>query len=237
MTLKCNPLLSGKTRRTVWTPARVEGELLALRSLEFFQYHNHSIDQGSLRLQGRISAKQPESGKHLSMEVRLEYPVEYPWEIPTVFDQEMHFRPSANGHQFSNYVLCLSFPAREEFTVGSEALSAEVLGASLIWLDKRSIFERTTKWPGEAEEHGWARPFCKLLIEEANLTKSDSMKSWTDWIIAGLVMPRFDAGCPCRSGRYFCQCHRRMAMLVCQFVFWREEEQKLNDQRSALEAA
>jgi hypothetical protein len=171
------------------------------------------------------------------MVIRAEYPAEYPWVVPSVFDENKQFQPSAAGHQFPNYKLCISFPDREEFTLGSEDLGVEVLGASLIWLDKRFIFERTKVWPGEAEEHGWARPFRKLLIEEANRSEDDCIKAWTDWIVAGLAAPRYDAGCPCCSGRMFCHCHRRLAMLTCQFIFWRQQEQELNDQRSTLEAA
>jgi hypothetical protein len=236
MSLGFNPFLS-LARGTVWTPARIERELSRLGRPGFFSPEGHSGHQGSLQVLGRIGFTLQATGRVEAMDVRLEYPKEYPWEVPSVFDEKKLFQPSAAGHQFPNHKLCLSFPGREEFTLGSEDLAFEVMGASLIWLDKRFIFERTKIWPGEAEEHGWARPFRKLLIEEANRSKNDCVKAWTDWIIAGLAVPRYDTGCPCCSGGMFCRCHQRLAMLTCQFVFWRQQEQELNDQRSTLQAA
>jgi hypothetical protein len=236
MRLGFNPFLS-LARGTVWTPARIELELSRLGRPGFFSPESHSAHQGSLRVLGRIGLTFQATGRVEEMDVRLEYPKEYPWEVPSAFDEKKQFQPSAAGHQFPTHKLCLSFPGREEFTLGSEDLAVEVMGASLIWLDKRFIFERTKVWPGEAEEHGWARPFRKLLIEEANRSKNDCLKAWTDWIVAGFAVPRYDAGCPCCSGRMFCHCHRRLAMLTCQFVFWRQQEQELNDQRSTLQAA
>jgi hypothetical protein len=171
------------------------------------------------------------------MAIRMDYPTEYPWDVPTVFDHERRFQPSANGHQFPDYRLCLSFPPRQEFTIGSESLSGEVLGASLIWMDKRFIFERTAKWPGEAEEHGWARPLRRLLVEEANRSGATSMKVWIDWVIEEMVSPNYHGGCPCCSGRIFRLCHNRLAVLVCLYLFYIREERELYGRRSALEAA
>jgi hypothetical protein len=167
----------------------------------------------------------------------MEYPTEYPWDVPRVFDHEKLFQPSANGHLFPDHRLCLSFPLRQEFTLGSDSLSGEVLGASLIWLDKRFIFERTTKWPGEAEEHGWSRPLRQLLVEEANRSAVPSLKAWTNWVVEELVMPNIDGGCPCCSGKTFRLCHRKLAMLAFLYRFSAEEERELYRGGPALEAA
>ncbi len=232
-----NPFVWATKRGALWSPARIDCELAYLRSQRFFQHLGHSIEQGSLRIQGRIGLKPQETGKLQTMTIRVEYSAAYPWEVPKVFDHEGQFQPSANGHLFSDHRLCLSFPPRGEFAVGSETLACEVLGASLIWLDKRFIFERTTKWPGEAEEHGWAKPLRKLLIEEANRSGAISLKAWTNWVVEDLVTPQYDGGCPCCSGRTFKLCHRRMAILACLYAFWSREEEELHGQRTTLEAA
>jgi hypothetical protein len=154
-----------------------------------------------------------------------------------VFDCENQFQPSAKGHQFLDHRLCLSFPPRQEFTLGSESLSGEVLGASLIWLDKRFIFERTTEWPGEAEEHGWSRPLGQLLLEDAKRSADLSLKAWTDWVVEELVTPKYDGGCPCCSGKAFWLCHRKLALLVFMYRFSAQEERELHGRGTALEAA
>lgn len=224
-------------RGTRWTPARVERELETLSSVRFFRILTHSATIGALQILGVLSFTQEETGKIYSLKIRVVYPSEYPWAVPSVFDEDRQFRPSANGHQFPDYRLCLSFPEREEFRIGSEQLSSEVLGASLIWLDKRYIFERNGKWPGEAEEHGWPRPLRGLLKEEAERSRNGYVSAWTDWIIAELATPQFHMGCPCCSGKKFLDCHWRLAMLSAQYLLSMQYERGLDEHRSALEAA
>lgn len=232
-----NPFVWTASRGTVWCPARVQRELDYLRTQPFFRPANQSVQQGRLQVEGKLAYTLLETGRIQSLAIRMEYPTEYPWDVPKIFDCENHFQPSAKGHQFPDHRLCLSFPPRSEFTLGSESLSGEVLGASLIWLDKRFIFERTAEWPGEAEEHGWARPLRQLLIEEANRSAAPSLKAWTDWVVEELVTPNYDGGCPCCSGKAFRLCHRKLAMLVFLYRFSAQEERELHGRGTALEAA
>jgi hypothetical protein len=231
------PFRAGNARGTIWTPARVKHEFEILSHVHFFRILTHGLTNGVFQILGVLSFTQEETGRIYSLKVRLEYPRDYPWAVPSVFDQDKQFRPSANGHQFPDHRLCLSFPEREEFGIGSEQLSSEVLGASLIWLDKRYIFERNGKWPGEAEEHGWARPLRRLLKEEARRSRNGYLSAWTDWIIAELATPQFHMGCPCCSGKRFLDCHWRLAMLSAQYLFSMQYERGLDEHRSALEAA
>jgi hypothetical protein len=237
MTTKINPFMSTDPRGTIWTPARIDRELSLLASTEILTDHKHHLHEGRLQIVGRIRSRQIETGKLHSMVVRLDYPRRYPREAPRVFDHERQFRPSAKGHQFMDYSLCLSFPLRGEFAIGSEALSREVLGSSLIWFDKRLIFDRTDRWPGEAEEHGWARPLAKLILEEARRSDRATLEPWAIWIVDGVATLNYNGGCPCCSGRNFRQCHSRLAALVDLYLFAKREEEKLNEQRSTLEAA
>lgn len=91
-----------------------------------------------------------------------------------------------------------------------DKVAAEVLHASLLWLDKRSIFERLGAWPGAAEEHGYVRPLISLLREEANRFQSLSARAWCDWIIAELASPNSEERCPCLSGKPFANRHPRL---------------------------
>lgn len=237
MTMEFNPFRYGGSRGTVWTPARVESELRSLAPLKFFEYQRHEVCDGSLRVIGRIGSRQIETGKLQTMVVSLQYPRQYPWEVPRVIDHEKRFQPSAKGHQFVDHGLCLSFPLRAEFTVGSDALGCDVLRSSLVWLEKRFIFERTGRWVGDQEKHGWSGPLRQLLVEEAGRSSAISLRAWTDWIRADLVLPNIDGGCPCCSGKVFHRCHPKLAMLACLYMFWSREEGKPREPRTALEAA
>ena len=142
------------TRGTIWTPARVKHELEALSNLHFFRLLTHGLTNGMLQIEGVLSFTQEETGRIYSLKVRLEYPREYPWAVPSVFDQDKQFRPSANGHQFPDYRLCLSFPEREEFGLASEQLSSEVLGAALIWLEHIQAIANTAVFHIPTVEQG-----------------------------------------------------------------------------------
>lgn len=232
-----DPFLVSTVRWTTWSPVRIEREIGFLKQLVFFEILGHSLSSGSLHVLGTLSFQQPETGRTYSLKVRLIYPPEYPLEVPSVIDEDKQFQPSANGHQFSDHMLCLSFPERREFDLGSEQLSSDVMKAALIWLDKRYIFERNGNWPGEAEEHGWVRPLRRLLKEEAARSHNGSISAWSEWVIAGLITPHYEKGCPCCSGRAFVACHRRLAMLSAQYLFCAQYEKGHDEYRSTLEAA
>jgi hypothetical protein len=228
---------SDPARGTIWSPARVASELASLKQLDFFDDISHAVVANSLQVFGIVSATQEETGRKQSLRIRMEYPPLYPWEIPSVFDDEKIFTPSADGHQFPNYSLCLTFPHNEEFTLGSEELSTEVLGASLIWVDKRFIFARTGQWPGEAEKHGWALPLCRLLRGEVRKCGNPWLNAWTEWIIAQLIAPNPTAKCPCQSGITFQRCHRRLLYLAMSYLVWSKYERELYERRATIKAA
>lgn len=224
-------------RGTLWSPERIERELMALRNLKFFKYSGHSLVASLPHIIGTISVKQPETGRVQSLSIRIEYPRPYPRAMPRVIDHEKHFAPSANGHQFNDYSLCLSFPKREEFTFGSEELSQQVLGASLIWLDKRNIFERGEPWPGEVEEHGWSAPLRELLREEVRRSQNRWISAWTDWILAELIIPNYAEKCPCLSGKMFARCHFRLLNLAFEYLLYSMQERELHERRTTVKAA
>jgi hypothetical protein len=197
-----------------WSPAQVEQEIHRLRAIPYFDLESCTIRDRQLQVLGSLRHTQQETGRKECLHVRMEYPREYPWDVPSVFDEDRRFVPSADGHQYSDHKLCLSFPLRFEFPIGSEFLADEVLQASLVWFDKRCIFERLGVWPGVAEEHGYVRPLVLLLREEARRSRRLSTRAWCEWIIAELIAPYPDKGCPCLSGRPFAHCHTRLLWLA-----------------------
>lgn len=235
--MSITPFRNADRRGTSWSPTRIAQEVAALQRLRFFTLRYDGLQNGRLHVTGELSSRQMETGRIQTMVARMEYPVGYPWAVPMVFDEEKRFTPSADGHLFPDHRLCLSFPPREEFSVGSEALGAEVLGAALIWMDKRFIFDRLREWPGDAEEHGWSGPLRRLVAEEANRSGSLSLKVWTTWALQELITPNYRGRCPCCSGRPFLLCHSGLAKHLFGYLFITQHERELRGEGSALEAA
>jgi hypothetical protein len=92
-------------------------------------------------------------------------------------------------------------------------LTEEVLGASLVWFDKRVIFERTGRWPGVAERHGNAA-LVDLALEKAGLMECVPAVQWAEglynqWLAEGRpVEVGIYESCPCGSGSKLKFCHR-----------------------------
>jgi len=214
--------------RPAWyllSPSRLEAERQILCSLPFFTFeHEYFRDQlwiviGTLHFTWERSQKQ----EHL--QVRLEYPDRSPQEIPSVFDNKRVFVTGAAGHLFSNHAICLTCPERREFSLGSEDLVEEILGATLVWFNKRLIFEKNGRkdWPGPAERHGvLAR--IDLQIEKAGLTDNSKVVNWTnqlcDAALKGKGLYPLDPyePCPCGSAKKLKFCHGEHLQLILRLL-------------------
>lgn len=160
-------------------------------------------------VRGTLIYARRRSLKREALPIRLVYPPDFPKKPQRVFDEEKRFKPGLKGHMFSDYGLCLSIPERDEFSVGTEELTEEIVGASLVWFHKRLIYERLKKWPGE-EDHG-VRPRLDLLIERAGLSGSLGIQQWIDIIVQNRVAGRqlIDpySACPCGVSGTLKFCH------------------------------
>jgi len=195
-----------------------------VRNIDFFQYEGHKLNGGVLTVIGTLSRDRKYGGVE-SLRIRLAYPFSFPEIEPMVFDHERIFVPRTEGHQFRNWALCLQFPENKEFSNDITTITYEVLGASLNWLVKRNIFERTGEWPGATEDHGWARPYCRLAIEHAASARNSFLQFWVEWSIRSRTLPRPDAMCPCLSGRKLRICHGRLGELIRKAIFYAMHEE------------
>jgi hypothetical protein len=198
--------------------ARRDRELHQLAALPYFTLDRTTIGDdrrftaiGTLRFIGR------RSGRQHHFRIRLEYPAQFPKKAPRVFDHDKRFTPTLDGHLFSTHELCLTLPERGEFTMGSDELTQEVLGAALIWFQKRLIFDRTSHWPGPAEPHG-VNAVIDLLVERH--VAPDAM-TISAWLLAHACTPNghpaqpdLYASCPCGSGKRLKFCHRNDLQLI-----------------------
>lgn len=192
-------------------PSRLERELRYLAAVPYFDLDRTYEDTvgwftalGSLHFTGR------RSGKRHTMRCRLEYPRQFPKTPQHVFDHDEIFVPGADGHLFSNHELCLTLPEREEFSLRTEDLTQQVLGAALVWFHKRLLYERGRLWPGAAERHGIGA-VIDLLVERDIARDAAQLTAWLEANAAtpsGRVCQHNPyAPCPCGSGKALRFCH------------------------------
>ena len=227
-------LVNTEDRGMHWTafPELVQKELERIKEVRFFEYEEHHLDSGALIVIGQLSRKRRYGGTE-SLRIRVEYPRDFPDTEPRVVDHDKVFRPSAAGHQFSDYCLCLQFPLRGEFSRDAQVLISEVLGAAWNWMLKRNIFERNGQrdWPGETEEHGYAGPYRTLAFERAAASRAIFLEVWVEWAISTGSRPRLGEACPCLSGRSLGECHGDLAKLVAGAIYYSLQEARLNGRR------
>lgn len=160
---------------------------------------------------GQLHYNAHRTGKEHHLRIRLEYPADFPRSAPHVFDHDHVLRTGNDGHLLHTHELCLTLAARGEFTLNSPTLTAEVLGAALVWFRKREIYNKNGDWPGQAERHGLYADI-DLLVERGIITDEQTM---TDWLMrhattpsGQLTSPDRYAQCPCGSGKRVRFCHK-----------------------------
>lgn len=197
--------------------ARLDRERYQLAHLPYFTLEHTTKANGNFTAIGSLRFTGHRSGKQHNFRIRLGYPYRFPKEPQRVFDHDGRFRPSLNGHQFSNHQLCLTLREREEFTTGSDHLTEEILGATLVWFHKRLIFDRTNQWPGPAEKHG-INAVIDLLVERHVANDATAISKWLLEYASSpaghLREPDIYGPCPCGSGKRVKFCHRDDLRLI-----------------------
>jgi hypothetical protein len=198
--------------------ARRDRERHQLANIPYFTLERTTTNANRIFLAiGTLHFIARRSGKEHGFRIRLAYPSRFPQEPPRVYDHDKRFTPTLDGHQFRTHELCLTMNERGEFATGSDRLTQEVLGATLIWFHKRLIFDRTKQWPGLAEKHG-INAVIDLLVERRVVTDATAI---SDWLLShastpagSLRAPDIYALCPCGSGKRLKFCHRDDLQLI-----------------------
>jgi hypothetical protein len=197
---------------------RRERECQLLGSLPYFALERTSTNAArKFTALGTLHFVGHRTGRKQVLRVRLEYPAEFPKKVPRVYDHDGQFATCLEGHLFSDHELCLTLPERGEFRLGTEELTAEVLGATLIWFQKRLLFDRTKRWPGPAEPHG-INAVLNLLVERFVAPDASTISAWllahASTHAGNPGEPDLYATCPCGSGKKLKFCHRDELNLV-----------------------
>ena len=191
-------------------PSRLAHERTILASTPYFTLERTLFDDGSFNAIGKLHYRGHRSGKLHELRIRMKYPRTFPRTAPHVFDHDRVFDLNLDGHLFGDHELCLTLPERKEFTTDAEHLTQELLGATLVWFQKRRLFDRNGVWPGLAERHG-VNAVIDLLIEQTILTDENTMHAWLRThasTLDGLYRaPDRYAPCPCGSKKAMKFCH------------------------------
>ncbi len=196
-------------------PQRLTLEREILRGLPYFELRSDSFDEnGHFRPTGTVVYCGEYSGRIERFDVALEYLDRFPHAFQLVYDEQKRFLICEGGHLFSDHQLCLTLLERNEFSLGSETLTEEVLGATLLWFDKRLIFERRgrKKWPGPQEVHGF-RAKVNFALEQSGLLGNEKAVEWANRLYNQVCEThRYIAidpysPCPCGSGKKHRFCH------------------------------
>src|SRR6185437_6823181 len=116
-------------------------------------------------------------------------------------------------HLFKNHQLCLEYPFRDSLSRNPSRAAEEALGAAILWLMKRSIFERSNhQWPGDTENHGYSEPSRAVALHAARLAGAD-LEPWAMLSIDAPIWPHFANRCPCGSRKSLVNCHARVGQL------------------------
>ncbi len=190
-------------------PGRLQRERQVLAGIPFFEKVRDDIAEDRYIVVGDLIFMRRYSSRKEMLRIRMEYPADFPQREQRVFDHRMRFAPGTLGHMFADYGLCLSLPECEEFSVNTDELTKEILGASLVWFHKRLIYERLKKWPGE-EYHG-IQPRLEILIGRAGLSQAPGIQSWIDETVRnqreGHQMVDPYSPCPCNGLQPLTFCH------------------------------
>ncbi len=191
-------------------PSRLARERAILASLPYFNQERAFFNKGYFNAIGTVHYRGRRSGRHYELRIRIEYARTFPRTPLRVFDHDQVLAPSLNGHLFSTRELCLTLPERAEFNKDAERLTEEVLGAALVWFQKRRLFDRNGVWPGPAERHG-VNAVIDLLIEQRILADEKTMYAWlckyASTTAGHYSVPDRYAPCPCGSQKAMKFCH------------------------------
>jgi hypothetical protein len=190
--------------------SRLTRERTVLAGTPYFTLERTFFDNEYFNAIGILHYCGHRSGKQYELRIRIEYPRTFPRTLPRVFDHDQVFTPSLDGHLFTTHELCLTLPERNEFSTDSEHLTEEILGATLVWFQKRRLFDRNRVWPGPAERHG-VNAVIDLLIEQHILPDENSIHTWlcthASTTAGHYRAPDRYAPCPCGSKKAMKFCH------------------------------
>ena len=215
----CEPWI----QESAWTgsPDALAAELERIKCIPYFQYDSHYLELRKLVVIGGIRNENEQAAPE-AMRIRLEYATSYGQKDTLlsdhpirVFDHDEIY-DTKHGHVFPDHRLCLEYRFRKSLSRDPSSAAAEVIGASLLWMIKRNIFERNGgRWPGPEEPHGDFEPLRTLATETARQTRfAATLEPWAQLSIDLRRMPSLDGSCPCGSGKRLRGCHVHLAGLI-----------------------
>ena len=168
------------------------------------------ILEGRVVLEGLIRL-QLECGIERVVQVRLEFPDDYPQKEPRAFDSAKQFPHIPNRHFFLIGQCCLWLPPESLWDSQASDALLMFLHQVAIFFEKQLIYNVLHRWPGKQRGHGeqgYREWMCEVLqIEETKLHRFIPTLLGKS---CGATAP-----CPCDSNLKFRRCHRdRVAKII-----------------------
>lgn len=154
--------------------------------------------EGALKLQS-------ECGVEHCVQIRVEFPDNYPLSEPKAFDAADRFSHIANRHFYPDGRCCLWLPPLSGWKPDDPQALLHLLHQTAIFFEKQFIYDVIQRWPGKQWGHnemGYLEWFCEKLEISLNILPN-FLPVWRRESRWGASAP-----CPCGSGLKYRRCHR-----------------------------
>lgn len=211
---RSHPLLRGRTsaRPKAWYERAAGAARLAHdRALVAAAYPSlsHRVDalDGRVYLEG-ILVYEAECGIPTEVEVRVEFPYDYPGHEPRAFDVGGRFFPHNMDRHFAteNGCCCLWLPPKSRWNPREPDALITFLNEVVVFFDRQLVYDAggQVEWPGDQYAHG--NPgYRDWVIEEFD--GDAAVAAALAPVFSGVISIGRNDTCPCGRGLKFKRCH------------------------------
>lgn len=166
-------------------------------------------EAGRVSLEGTLTLV-AECGVPTRIAIRIDFPVDYPYEEPRAYEIGGRFAHVVDRHFFEDGQCCLWLPPESRWNSEDSLGLFHFLEEVAVFLDQQLVYEAEGlgTWPGAQRSHG-DRGYLEFMQEELG----------GDWqllavfapVLLGLKTERVQSNdrCPCGSRRKYKRCHKR----------------------------
>lgn len=175
--------------------------------LEFHIHEGRAFLVGVIRLQ-------LECGIENVIQVRIEFPEDYPQKEPRAFDPAKQYPHIPNRHFFSIGQCCLWLPPESLWDSQAPDALLLFLHQVAIFFEKQLIYNVRHRWPGKQRGHG-EQGYREWMCEVLRI-KETELRRFIPTLLGKSCAAT--APCPCNSTLKFRCCHRNQVAKIISLV-------------------
>jgi hypothetical protein len=165
-------------------------------------------DSGRVFLEGKV-AYDLECRVPTAVDVKIEFPSDYPFSEPRAYDSEDHFPHIADRHFYKDGRCCMWIPPKSEWSATDPEALLKFLDQVVLFFHRQLIADAWPPhipflWPGGEWGHG-VSGYLELLAEKM-VGEENSNPTLLPLILGIRSVGRNDK-CPCGSNRKYKKCH------------------------------